>query len=83
MSPLGETSQEGETVHIQVPVDAQGARAMFETVRALGEAGLEPSELVLREPTLDDVFLALTGHTATADEQPAGGPEPSVDGRQS
>jgi ABC-2 type transport system ATP-binding protein len=83
LSPLGETSQEGDTVHIQVPVDAQGARAMFETVRALGEARLEPSELVLREPTLDDVFLALTGHTATTDEQPAGGPEPSGDGRQS
>jgi ABC-2 type transport system ATP-binding protein len=33
-------------------------------VRVLDDARLEPTTLVLREPTLDDVFLSLTGHAA-------------------
>jgi len=37
---------------------------MFDTVRALDDAHLEPATLLLREPTLDDVFLSLTGHAA-------------------
>jgi len=37
---------------------------MLETVRVLDDARLEPATLVLREPTLDDVFLSLTGHAA-------------------
>jgi ABC-2 type transport system ATP-binding protein len=37
---------------------------MLETVRLLDAARLEPASLVLREPTLDDVFLELTGHVA-------------------
>ena len=28
-----------------------------------GKGGLEPATMVLREPTLDDVFLELTGRT--------------------
>ncbi len=46
---------------------------------AVQEAGIAVDELALRRPTLDDAFLALTGHTATAggtgsepdDRQPA------------
>ena len=34
------------------------------TVRTLDAAKLDPTTLVLREPTLDDVFLELTGHVA-------------------
>jgi ABC-2 type transport system ATP-binding protein len=37
---------------------------MLEVVRLLGDANLDPLTLVLREPTLDDVFLELTGHKA-------------------
>jgi ABC-2 type transport system ATP-binding protein len=33
-------------------------------VRRLDAAGLDISDLALRRPTLDDVFLALTGHVA-------------------
>ena len=32
-------------------------------VRALDEAGAPASRVVLREPTLDDVFLSLTGRS--------------------
>ena len=33
-------------------------------VRRLDDAGIEVAELALRLPSLDDVFRALTGHTA-------------------
>ncbi len=36
-------------------------------VRRLDEAGITSDELALRLPSLDEVFLALTGHTAEAD----------------
>jgi len=37
---------------------------MVEVVRALDDAQLPPTALALREPSLDDVFLTLTGHGA-------------------
>jgi ABC-2 type transport system ATP-binding protein len=37
-------------------------------VRKLSDAGIEVEDLALRRPTLDDVFLALTGHAASDDE---------------
>ena len=37
---------------------------LAEVVRRLDAGGIALSELALRQPTLDDVFLALTGHTA-------------------
>jgi hypothetical protein len=33
-------------------------------VRSLDAVGVELAELSLKEPTLDDVFLAITGHVA-------------------
>jgi ABC-2 type transport system ATP-binding protein len=41
---------------------------IVEAVRRLGDAGVGVDDLVLRRPTLDDVFLTLTGHAA---EEPA------------
>lgn len=40
--------------------------AIVEAVRRLSEAGVGVDDLTLRRPTLDDVFLALTGHAAEA-----------------
>ncbi|MDQ6774698.1 MAG: ATP-binding cassette domain-containing protein [Actinomycetota bacterium] len=37
---------------------------IVEAVRRLSEAGVGVDDLVIRRPTLDDVFLALTGHAA-------------------
>ena len=37
---------------------------IVEAVRRLDEAGVEVDDITLRRPTLDDVFLALTGHMA-------------------
>lgn len=41
----------------------EGPRTLTAAVRALDEAGIEPRDIGLRRPTLDDVFLKLTGHT--------------------
>ncbi len=41
-----------------------GATTMTEVVRALDAAGIGIADLALRQPSLDDVFLALTGHGA-------------------
>jgi ABC-2 type transport system ATP-binding protein len=38
--------------------------AIVEAVRRLDEAGVAVEDLGLRRPTLDDVFLSLTGHAA-------------------
>ncbi|CAN5871860.1 daunorubicin resistance protein DrrA family ABC transporter ATP-binding protein [soil metagenome] len=53
------------TGDIQLPTD-KGATALVEAVRALDDAGIEVADLALRRPTLDEVFLTLTG--APADE---------------
>ena len=37
--------------------------------RILDAERLDPATMVLREPTLDDVFLELTGHTTSDDDQ--------------
>jgi ABC-2 type transport system ATP-binding protein len=41
-----------------------GARQLVEVVRTLGDAEIALDDVALRRPTLDDVFLALTGRSA-------------------
>jgi ABC-2 type transport system ATP-binding protein len=49
-----------------------GAQQLVELVRRFGDAGIEIDDVALRRPTLDDVFLTLTGHhTADAVEEDA------------
>jgi ABC-2 type transport system ATP-binding protein len=48
-----------------------GATTLVAAVRRLDDAGIELEDLGLRRPSLDDVFLALTGHATTADENGA------------
>jgi len=47
--------------------------AITEAVRRLDDADVGIDDIALRRPTLDDVFLALTGHAA--EEEPAEAPE--------
>ncbi len=44
------------------------AGAIVEAVHLLSDAGVGVDDLTLRRPTLDDVFLALTGHAAELPE---------------
>jgi len=39
-----------------------GAQQLVEVVRRFGEEGIAVDDIALRRPTLDDVFLTLTGH---------------------
>jgi ABC-2 type transport system ATP-binding protein len=59
--PVGSASRDGKLVRVNVPGGA-GAKSMLEAVRILDGEQLDPVTMVLREPTLDDVFLELTGH---------------------
>ncbi len=52
-----------EGVAVKLSVD-DGPRSVMDALRTVDQDGLTPTSLVLREPSLDDVFLALTGHRA-------------------
>jgi ABC-2 type transport system ATP-binding protein len=49
---------------IAVGVGSRGSEALVEAVRRLDAAGVVTDGLAVRRPSLDDVFLALTGHEA-------------------
>jgi ABC-2 type transport system ATP-binding protein len=59
---------------VQVPVEG-GTMVLIDAVRVLDAKGIEPADLGLRRPSLDDVFLSLTGHLAEEPRPEA--PEPS------
>ena len=60
-----------------------GARILIDVLRMLDTNGVEPDTLAVREPSLDDVFLALTGHRAEADDEPSEEPVTSRRGGRS
>jgi ABC-2 type transport system ATP-binding protein len=49
--------------------------AIAQAVRRLDDAGVGIDDIALRRPTLDDVFIALTGHAAEAEPAPDADPE--------
>ncbi|MBM4438395.1 MAG: ATP-binding cassette domain-containing protein [Actinobacteria bacterium] len=51
--------------HLSIPVSG-GSALLAGVVRDLDAAGVSISDIALRQPTLDDVFFALTGHAAEA-----------------
>jgi ABC-2 type transport system ATP-binding protein len=67
-----EPHADAETGVINVKVGGRGSDALVDAVRSLDAAGIETQGLALRRPSLDDVFLALTGHAAEEEDQPTG-----------
>lgn len=55
---------DGTTIRLHVP---NGGSALPGLLRDLGSAGVEPQAVGVRRPTLDDVFLTLTGHSLRDD----------------
>jgi daunorubicin resistance ABC transporter ATP-binding subunit len=63
----GKVEREQSTVRVS---SNQGAHVLVDVLRRFDAEGLEPGTLTVREPSLDDVFLTLTGRHAepTTDE---------------
>lgn len=64
----GEIQVDDFSRQLAVPI-TQGTRQLPAIIRDLDSAGLLLDELALRRPTLDDVFLTVTGHSTS--ETPA------------
>jgi len=60
---LGSCTVEEHTRHLIAPVSG-GAAVLTDALRRLDRAGIAVDDVGLRRPTLDDVFLSLTGHAA-------------------
>ncbi|GAA1974801.1 ATP-binding cassette domain-containing protein [Kitasatospora viridis] len=58
---VGEASVERNTRRITIPVTG-GAKVLADVIRDLDARDVEIDDIGLRRPTLDDVFLSLTGH---------------------
>src|SRR6266511_1787070 len=58
---------DGSVVRFEI---CDGARVIVDALRTLDGEGLAPATLAVREPSLDDVFLALTGRRVEPEEAP-------------
>ncbi len=70
----GAITTDATTGKIVIPVTG-GSTAIVSAVRVLDEQSIGIADIALRRPTLDDVFLSLTGH---ATEQPVESATPST-----
>jgi ABC-2 type transport system ATP-binding protein len=70
---VGDLHVDQHTRAISAPVSG-GAKDLMAALRQLDADGVDVLDVGLRRPTLDDVFLSLTGHAATDDDQPDGQP---------
>src|SRR5580693_3632362 len=71
LTPYSEKPPIVEDLVIELTV-TDGPKAGAEVLRALDAAEIPIAGLALREPSLDDVFLTLTGHKTTIDEDEDG-----------
>jgi ABC-2 type transport system ATP-binding protein len=67
----GEPTVDADTGRISLGVGGRGSSALIEAVRGLDASSVETRGLALRRPSLDDVFLALTGHATAEEPEPA------------
>ena len=68
LASLGDAPPTVADAVVRVPVTRRGAIA--EAVRRLDEAGIPIEDVATRRPTLDDVFLQLTGHAVEEEDEP-------------
>jgi daunorubicin resistance ABC transporter ATP-binding subunit len=70
--PIAGTEPEIDGCMLRVP-SPDGSHLLAQMLRQLDEQGVFPATVSLREPSLDDVFLALTGHAAEDPTSEQGG----------
>ena len=59
----GKATVDEGTRQVSAPVTT-GSKALIEAARSLDDANIHPLDIGLKRPSLDDVFIALTGHVA-------------------
>jgi len=76
----GEAKVDERAGRVRIPVGGDAAGVLVEAVRRLDAARIRIGDIALHRPTLDDVFLSLTGHVAEdgSVEEPA----PASSGRR-
>ena len=74
LDTLGDHATSLNGTVVEVTVD-DGPRAAMAGLRALDQQGIVPLSFTLREPSLDDVFLALTGRRAEDENEETGDPD--------
>ncbi|WP_327680918.1 ATP-binding cassette domain-containing protein [Streptomyces sp. NBC_00467] len=67
----GDVAVVEHTRKLIVPVTG-GAKLLAEVIRELDTRGVEIDDIGLRRPTLDDVFISLTGHHAEIEDEENG-----------
>ena len=87
LAPIGlaPASVDQHQRRLTVPVQG-GAGVLVTAIRELDDAGIEVQDIGIRRPTLDDVFLSLTGHSMEDEESTEGsgpGDGESTDGTDS
>jgi ABC-2 type transport system ATP-binding protein len=65
----GAAGVDEEDARVRIPVGSDGPVALLETVRRLDDTGIGLADIALHRPSLDDVFLSLTGHAAEQREE--------------
>jgi ABC-2 type transport system ATP-binding protein len=60
----GEPNIDADAGAVRIPVGNRGPATLLDGVRRLDENNLQVAEIALHRPTLDDVFLSLTGRSA-------------------
>ena len=77
----GGGSVDNNTCEITLPVGSDGPGILTEAVRRLDAEKIQIADIALRRPSLDDVFLVLTGHTAEQSEDAGDSDQASGKGR--
>ena len=65
---VGEQQVDERARTVVTPIAGGGAEALMQALRALDQGQVAVQDVGLRRPTLDDVFLTLTGHAAEPTE---------------
>ena len=66
-SEVGEIHVDRDARHITAP--AEGVGALTRIAARLDDAGIDLDDIGLQRPSLDDVFLNLTGHRAEVEQE--------------